>query len=189
MFTIDEFDSFIAGKKAEAAEKKSTANSTGLQAEVFTNLANTPDYQSVAYLNDAETPVKDDTVNKFRGAVTNAVGRALKLDKQSLEEAKEKVEFTKSEGDALAKFAQLGTRKYLETGRRLTLEPTTPDEARMSIMYENVPEKVAATTKIEQQADGSYKVVPTGKEVTTLAHTNLKAGNKTRPWHKKIKTL
>ena len=49
--------------------------------------------------------------------------------------------------------------------------------------------KVSATTKIEQQADGSYKVVPTGKEVTTVAHTNLKAGNKTRPWHKKIKTL
>lgn len=189
MFSVDEFDSFIATKKAEATEKKSTANSTGLQAEVFTNLANTPDYQSVSYLNDAETPVKDDTVNKFRGAVTNAVGRALKLDKQSLAEAKEKVEFTKSEGDALAKFAQLGIRKYLETGRRLTLEPTTPDEARMSIMYEKVPEKVSATTKIEQQADGSYKVVPTGKEVTTVAHTNLKAGNKTRPWHKKIKTL
>ena len=75
---------------------------------------------------------------------------------------------------------------YLDTGKSLKFPMTSETETSMQVSIQNAPEKKFDTTKIEQQADGSYVSVPTGKTVTYKERQIMSVSNKV-PEHLKIR--
>lgn len=133
--------------------------------------------------------VKVNPTKELRSCLAKDMERALGLDSADAEKIKD-CEFSKATASAMLDTAAIVIKDNLgEVGRSFTLPMTAEDEARMTIQITSVPEKVRNTNKLEQQPDGTYKAVPTGKTVTTSKHNAIKGKNSVPAWLKKSEDI
>lgn len=128
----------------------------------------------------------------IRENVIAPVLKAFGVDRAEMSKLDD-VQISKAGGEALTDFSLLLVKQYISTNglaRKLTLPMTAPDEAVQSISVVRIPEEKRETTMIVRNPEsGTYSIAPTGKEVTTAAHENLKVGNRVPAWQKKIRDL
>lgn len=160
-------------------ETNSRKYSKGDLNSLMTGLMNSPEeeFENVCGADNVAT-VKP--VERFRESL-KPVLKEFGVDGPELDKI-QTVEFTKECAEATTEMVMYGLKGYLETGKKLTLPQTSVDEAKMSISLKDVGEVVKETSFIQQQEDGTYKSVPTGKEKTTKAHSALVAENSVPKW-------
>ena len=172
-----------------AAKTETRGYSSGVAAEVTSNILNTPDFEMPVYKEgkDGVETVMTHPIADFRDATASAAGKALGLDRAETAALSSKLEFGRSYGEAFNAAADAAEAAYMSTGRAKVKPQIGEDVSRVSIRLESVDEKTEETSKIVQNADGKYESVPTGNLVTTRKHRIVKAKNVTRPWLKEIK--
>lgn len=162
-------------------EKGSRNYSKSDQVDLMKELVNDVDHEATIVSKDAAGGVKKTTINATKNFRENVIRKAMihgGLDKADAQAASETYQVDKAGAESLVTLGMIAMKDYLGTGRKVVLPTTEENEAVMSIQIGDVAEKVEATKKIEQQEDGSYASVPTGKTVKTEAHTKLIAKNK-----------
>lgn len=109
------------------------------------------------------------------------------IDKDELQKV-EDITFSKEHAAAVCEVATTVIKDYTGVGRKFVFPITSETESQMSIAQVNVGNKTNETRKIvKDEATGKYNSVPTGKTVTTKAHTAMKASNKIPYWLKSEK--
>jgi hypothetical protein len=136
---------------------------------------------------DGAAPEKVTTtpVKRYRNSLRPVLS-AFGIDKNEQDRILD-VPLTREHAEALTDVALNLTKDFIGTGRKLLLPMTSTTESQMAISEVNVPSKTSEPRKIVKENDGSYSSVPTGKKVTTAAHSAVKASNKIPYWLKKSK--
>ncbi len=143
-------------------------------------LLNTPDHEVPVYVSDPDNPVITKPVQEYRESMKDVV-KQFGVDDAELDKIQD-VKFSKAHAEALNNLAAVAMKDYIGTGRKLVLPITAADESQMELSAVEKKEKSEETRKLEQNPDGSYSSVPTGKRKTTSAHTELKSSNKIPGW-------
>lgn len=174
----------------EVKKSSSKGYSKGDMISLASIMINDPECTVDVYLKKGDSyEVK--TMNPGKGIRENVIAPVLKafgVDKAEMSKLDD-VQIPKAGAEALVDFSVLLVKKYIASnglGRKLTLPMTAPDEAAQSISTVRIPEEKRETTMIVRGEDGTYSIAPTGKEVTTAAHENLKVTNRVAAWQKTI---
>lgn len=164
---------------------KSSAFSASTLNDLSAALLNDPEYTATTVVSKDDKPEKatEQPVAEFRNGLKKLVKDEFGID--NAEAAKlDTAPMPKAVSKSVADMAGYLVRGYLDTGKAYKLPMMGKDEARMQIALKEVDETVEATKKIEKQADGTFKPVPTGKTIKTHKHTELRAINKKPAWLK-----
>lgn len=151
------------------------------QVALMQSLINDPEHEASIYSKASDGSAKETKIKPSQDFREKVIKKALTdagMDKQDAADAVEKYEINKDGAESVVTLGMIAMRDYLDTGRKVVLPTTTPDSATMSVSIQRVEEKVEATKKIEQQPDGSYASVPTGKTIKTESYEKLIAKNK-----------
>jgi len=177
---------------AKVKETNSSRHSKGDFVDMAQALLNSPEYVVEYKLKDGTKgqpmSVKSEPVKKYRESL-EPVLKSFGIDSSEMGKLQD-VQFSKKHAEAVTELASLLVKDLTGTGRKLILPITQMDETQMEISQVKVPKKTAATTKIvKDEKTGDYSTVPTGKEVTTAAHSAVKASNKVPAWLKTEKLI
>lgn len=170
--------------KGEIAKKVKAAGGTRHSKSDLTamtqSLLNSPEQEVKTYIKDPDHPVTSKPVERYRESL-KPVLKQFGVDAAELNKVQD-VKFSKEHAEALNEVATTVIKDYTGVGRKLVLPITDPAESQMEIQQVEKPYKEEDTKKLEQQPDGSYKQVPTGKRKKTKAHKELKSSNKLPAW-------
>lgn len=173
----------IAAKVEASGSRRSSKGDFNAMA---TTLINTPEAKHEVLVpkqgGNAPEVISTTPVKEYRDALKGVV-KQFGVDTAELGKLDD-LQFSKAHGEAIGNLAGILIHDTLQTGRKYQLPQTSIEESVMELSMEDVAEKVEATKKIEQQADGSYLSVPTGKTIKTKKHKALKAKNKVPYWMK-----
>lgn len=143
-------------------------------------MLNSEEYEVPNYIKDVAEPVITKPVEKYRESLKGIVKQfgvdAAELDKVHT------VKIGKDHAEAINDLSMQIVKDYTSTGRKLILPINSANEAQMEISQRVIEEKEEETKKIEAQADGTYKSVPTGKKKKTKQHTAMKVSNRVPDW-------
>ena len=171
-------------KKEEIAAKVKAAGGTRNSKSDMTamthSLLNTPEQEFTTYIKDVKEPVISKPVEKYRESL-KPVLKQFGVDNAEMDKIQD-VQFSKDHAEAFNELALQTIKDYASVGRKVILPINEKDESQIEFYMDSKPETVVDTTKIEQQADGTYKTVPTGKRKKTKAHKCIKASNKVPGW-------
>jgi hypothetical protein len=180
---MSEFDEL----KKKISESGSSTYSRKANIELTQAMLNSPDFKRKVFSKKGDTfeseeitPVKD-----FRDNLKDVVRTSYGINGPELSKL-DTVKFNKKLAANVVSLGECVIKNTLETGKTYNLPVFSKDEACMKLQYDEVPEKKAATMKIEQQKDGTWKQVPTGKKVKTKKHTKLTVKNTVQSWLKEV---
>ena len=127
-----------------------------------------------------EVNLRSELNDGLKKLVENSFGiKGNELNK--LDDAKLPKEVT----NTIAKWGRIGPIDYAaKGGKHFDFAITGEGQFKTQLFSKDVEESVEETSKNEQQADGSWKRVPTGKTVKTKAHTEIRAKRVAAPWLK-----
>ena len=170
--------------KAEITEKVNKTGGTRFSksdmTKMTTAMLNSKDYEVQNYIKDVKDPVTTKPVERYRESLKSVV-KQFGVDAAELDKV-QTIPLGKEHAEALNDLSLQIVKDYTSTGRKLILPINNPDESQMEISQRVVKEKEVETKKIEQQADGSYASVPTGKKKKTKKHVEMKVSNKVPAW-------
>lgn len=161
-------------------KSRSSRYSRSDQVKLTQTLLNTPDHEVPVYVSDPDNPVVTKPVQDYRESLKDVV-KQFGVDDAELDKIQD-VKFSKAHAEAFNNLSAVAMKDYAGTGRKLVLPINAPNESQMELSVVEKAEKSEDTRKLEQNADGSYSSVPTGKRKTTASHTELKASNKIPGW-------
>lgn len=168
--------------------KKSSVYSKSTLQKMTNVYFNDLDHESKRVVVSAEGKPEVTTVNpakEFRAGLKKYVTKTLGVDAAEAEKL-DTVDLPTAMTDAALDGVTFVQKDYLDTGKSLKFPMTAENETAMQVSIQSAPEKKFDTTKIEQQADGSYVSVPTGKTVTYKERQIMSVSNKV-PEHLKIR--
>lgn len=174
------YDDLLSEMRSKVQSAGSSRHSKADYTAVTQTLLNTPEQEVPVYVKDTKDPVITKPAERYRETL-KPVLKQFGVDNAELDKIQD-VQFSKEHAEALNDVAITAVKGYTSTGRKLVLPVTSPDESQMEISQVVKEEKKEDTRKLEQQADGSYKSVPTGERKTTKKHTEMKASNKIPGW-------
>ena len=148
--------------------------------QMTTTLLNTPEQEVKTYLKDPNEPLTTKPVERYRDSL-KPVLKQFGVDNAELDKIQD-VKFSKEHAEALMDVSTQVIKDYTGTGRKFVFPVNDASESQMEIAQIEKAEKEVETTKIEQQSDGSYATVPTGKKRKTKAHKEMKVSNKVPGW-------
>lgn len=127
------------------------------------------------------TPVMRNPSKRYRESL-KPILKQMGIDRSEVDRI-DTLPMSKEHAAATVEMATAVIKDYITAGRRFVFPITSPTESQMSLAVATVPEKV---TKPKHFVDEGGVMVPkpTGKTVTTKAHTVLKARNGTPFWLK-----
>ena len=127
-----------------------------------------------------ETSLHDELVTGLKKLTETTFGiKGNELNK--LDDAKLPKEVT----NTIAEWGRIGPIDYAaKGGKHFDFSITAENQFKTQLFSRDVEETVEDTTKNVQQADGTWKRVPTGKTVKTKAHTEVRAKRVAVPWLK-----
>lgn len=163
-------------------EKKTRAYSKAVCSDLAQALINSPDYTEKAYVenNGKLECIETNPGRALRDAIKNNVGRKLNIDKSEMG-AFDNIEYGKDMGKALVDVSSAIVHNMMKTGRRFTLLPSRPDEAKMNFSIVKAPQKEVEKRKLEKQEVGgkvTYVSTPTQEISVTKEHYKGKVENK-----------
>lgn len=122
----------------------------------------------------------DELVDGLKKVTENAFGiKGPELNK--LDDVKLPKEVT----NTIAKWGRIGPIDYAaKGGKHFDFNITAEDQFKTQLYAKEIEENVEQTSKNEQQPDGSWKRVSTGKTVKTKKHTEIRAKRVAAPWLK-----
>lgn len=177
---------------------KSFAEATEKGSKTFSN-ARWEDMTAAAF--DKESTVETYVPN-FKGEGAEFVKQEVSLHNELATGLKKLVETTygikgnelnklddaklpKEVTNTIAEWGRIGPIDYAaKGGKHFDFSITAENQFKTQLFSRDVEETVEDTTKNEQQADGTWKRVPTGKTVKTKAHTEVRAKRVAVPWLK-----
>lgn len=153
-------------------------------------MVNCPEHEVDVFIKNKDGAAPDvittTPVKRYRESL-KPVLKSFGIDKADLDRIQD-VPFPKEHAEALVDMSLNLTKDYIETGRKLKYPLNGKSESAMEVSAVDVPTKVSEPRKIvKDEKSGVYTSVPTGKIVTTSAHTSIKAGNKIPYWLKSSK--
>jgi hypothetical protein len=169
-------DEVTAKVKATGGTRFSKSDMTQMTASML----NSKDYEVKNYIKDVKDPVITKPVERYRETL-KPVLKQFGVDNAELDKV-QTITFGKDHAEALNDLSMQIVKDYTSTGRKLILPINEADEAQMEISQRVIEEKEIETTKIEAQADGTFKSVPTGKKKKTKKHVEMKVSNKVPAW-------
>lgn len=127
-----------------------------------------------------EVSLHDDLVEGLKKVTETTFGiKGPELNK--LDEIKIPKEITST----IAKWGRIGPIDYAaKGGKHFDFSITADDQFKTQLYAKDIEENVEETTKNEQQSDGTWKRVSTGKTVKTKAHVEIRAKRVAAPWLK-----
>ena len=149
-------------------------------------MLNSPDHEVSVYAkknmkpDGTPTPVMKNPSQRLRDSLKPTL-RHMGLDKADVLKM-DTVEFSKEQAAAMMDAATFVIKDYLDAGRRFVFPITRTDETQMSLRMDHVDEKVTKPNRFVVGNDGKSVPQPTGKVVTTKAHTVMKARNSVPFW-------
>ena len=170
--------------KEEITSKVTATNSSRFSKSDMTQMTmsmlNSPEYEVQNYMKDVAEPVTTKPVERYRDSLKPML-KQFGVDNAELDKVRT-VQLGREHAEAMNDMALQIVKDYTSTGRKLILPINSTEEAQMEISQKVIVEKEVETKKIEQQPDGTYVQVPTGKKKKTKKHSELKVSNKIPSW-------
>lgn len=174
------YDSMLDEMREKVQKAGGSRYSKSDRTNVTHGLLNQPDQEVEIYLKDCPDPAVTKPVEHFREELKDVV-KQFGVDNAELDKIQE-VKFSKGFAEAFNDVADIATKDYLSTGRKLIFPVTSESESQMELNQAKIPAKVKDTRKLVETSPGVYESVPTGERRKTKAHTEIKASNKIPGW-------
>lgn len=173
------YDEMLEEMRAKVQKAGGSRHSKSDRTAVTHGLLNQPDQEVEIFLKDSD-PVVTRPVEHFREELKDVV-KQFGVDNAELDKMQE-VKFSKGFAEAFNEVADIATKDYLSTGRKLIYPITSASESQMELSQVEKPAKAEDTRKLVETSPGKFESVPTGERKKTEAHMEIRASNKIPGW-------